>query len=363
MKIGSNKSIDIIIAVAEKGGVENVISVVSDHLVIKGWQVRVIQFVWEGVEWLKSDASFFALLYGRQNHTIQEFIDKYTDFLKTNGVPRVIISAGWPYLCYVAKQCTYNVGAKNIVISWLHAPLERYEAAGYGGIEALECADVHFTISDYIKNEILENGGVKPINRICNPVDFSDEIEVSIEELQGSAELHKLVFVGRLSEEKGIDTIIRAIANCMNIWELHLIGTASSEYQEYLEYLIEKYKVANVVYFYGWQKNPWKIAANCDMAVLASIYEGFPLTAIEAAANGLPVVSTPVSGISELIEPGVNGFLFPVGDAEMLSHILMAYAKGAFGEIDPQICRDRVRKYDKEIAINDFEMKLLEYLD
>jgi len=61
---------------------------------------------------------------------------------------------------------------------------------------------------------------------------------------------------------------------------------------------------------------PWLAA--CDALVLCSFTEAFSLAAIEAMALGKPVVHADVGGAAEMIVPGWNGFLFPVGDTEAL---------------------------------------------
>ena len=62
-----------------------------------------------------------------------------------------------------------------------------------------------------------------------------------------------------------------------------------------------------------------------DLFVLPSINEGISNTILEAMATGLPVAATKVGGNIELIQDGVNGRLFEVGDWEHLSEIMLDY--------------------------------------
>ena len=144
--------IDILIAVAEKGGVENVIKMLVPHLEnCRGWKVRVVQLIWEGTRWLDESIQFYPLIYGREGHTSDEFVEAYVSFVKENGAPDAVLATAWPYMCYVAKKAltmTGNTSCK--VISWLHGPVERYKAAGYGGYEQLALADAHLAISKTI---------------------------------------------------------------------------------------------------------------------------------------------------------------------------------------------------------------------
>jgi glycosyltransferase involved in cell wall biosynthesis len=56
-----------------------------------------------------------------------------------------------------------------------------------------------------------------------------------------------------------------------------------------------------------------------DLFVLPSHREGFPRAAMEAAASGLPVIATDIRGCRQVVEDGVNGYLFPVGEVEALT--------------------------------------------
>jgi glycosyltransferase involved in cell wall biosynthesis len=65
-----------------------------------------------------------------------------------------------------------------------------------------------------------------------------------------------------------------------------------------------------------------ELYARADIAVLPSYREGLPKSLLEAAAAGLPIVATATSGCREVVEPGLNGLLVPVGDAVALAAAL-----------------------------------------
>lgn len=68
------------------------------------------------------------------------------------------------------------------------------------------------------------------------------------------------------------------------------------------------------VVFTGLQRDVRPLVAACDVAALCSLTEALSMAAIEAMALGRPVVHSDVGGAAEMIVPGQNGFLFPVGD-------------------------------------------------
>ncbi len=347
--------IDIIIAVAERGGVENVINRTAAYLQQKKHTVRVVQMVWEGVEWVEQGVAHFPLLYGREGHSLEEFAEEYQGFLEREGMPEIILAAAWPYMSYVAKAAVLQKHARIPVVSWLHAPAERYQAAGYGGYESLWYADAHFAISGSIYNAICRHGG-KQVYRIYNPVDFSGFAGTESEEAQ--REMGRLFYVGRISPEKHLEVIIKALAMTRQKWELSIVGTGEEPLERSLKQKAERLGVAERIKWLGWQEKPWKCAAVADAVVLASEYEGAPLTAIEALACGRTVISTPVEGVKELIVPGKTGYLFGFGDSGMLAEILDAMSDGVLVPMDTKACRAAVACYESGRALQDFEWKL-----
>ena len=77
--------------------------------------------------------------------------------------------------------------------------------------------------------------------------------------------------------------------------------------------------VADRVVFCGWWDDVPGLLATTTVSVLTSVHEGLPCSVVEALAAGVPVVATAVDGTPEVISPGVNGYLAPVGDVGALA--------------------------------------------
>ena len=77
--------------------------------------------------------------------------------------------------------------------------------------------------------------------------------------------------------------------------------------------------LAEAVRFLGHREDVPELLAASECALLASDYEGCPLTVVEAMAAGVPVAATDAGGTGELVQPGSTGELGPLGDAEALA--------------------------------------------
>ncbi|MDQ2924390.1 MAG: N-acetyl-alpha-D-glucosaminyl L-malate synthase BshA [Acidobacteriota bacterium] len=85
------------------------------------------------------------------------------------------------------------------------------------------------------------------------------------------------------------------------------------------EYLAIKLGIANRVHFLGKQDNVHDLLPLADLMVMPSEMESFGLAALEGMACRVPSISTNVGGVPELIDDGVNGLLFEVGDLDGMS--------------------------------------------
>ena len=118
---------------------------------------------------------------------------------------------------------------------------------------------------------------------------------------------HELVavFVGSEWERKGLEPAIRALA-LADGWSLAVAGGGD---QERFQALADMLGVGERMRWLGLRSDVQLVFQMADAFVLPSSYETFSLVTFEAAATGLPILATPVSGVRELIEDGRNGFL------------------------------------------------------
>lgn len=111
-----------------------------------------------------------------------------------------------------------------------------------------------------------------------------------------------------------------------------------------LEKLAAEMGLGDIVRFTGWRSDLPTLYADLDAVVISSHNEGTPVSLIEAMAAGVPVVSTAVGGVPDLLEGGALGALVPPGDAGALAAgIQAALAKGR-GE---RVARARQRAFER----------------
>ncbi|MCM1171685.1 MAG: glycosyltransferase [Clostridium sp.] len=166
--------LDILIAVAEKGGVENVVNNTIPYLQQQGIMVRIVQVIWEGESWADDEIPFYHLIDERDVSTGRDMIDAYKEFLQDTYVPDTILATAWPLMNRVGKKAVSELGCTDVnIISWLHhAPIINYERSKFDGFEDLKMADGHIAISEKIYDEIKGNIPDAFVCRVHNPVDI-----------------------------------------------------------------------------------------------------------------------------------------------------------------------------------------------
>jgi glycosyltransferase involved in cell wall biosynthesis len=129
--------------------------------------------------------------------------------------------------------------------------------------------------------------------------------------------------VGRLNEVKRQDVLIRSFARVrVRFPEARLLLVGDGPRRADLEALVESLDLTEVTSFTGYQARPDRFLHAMDLFALTSRAEGLPLVILEAWAAGLPVISTRVGGIPQLIDDGRTGILIEPGDEDALTDSL-----------------------------------------
>jgi len=129
----------------------------------------------------------------------------------------------------------------------------------------------------------------------------------------------RILYVGRYSKQKNLGFLISALKDLKESnWELFLIGDGPERGE--LEKLIRLNHMNDRVHLLPWMSRDELSKFYCmsDVFCIASINEGIPVAGLEAMANGLAIVASNNGGNRQIVEDGVNGFLFELGDKQDL---------------------------------------------
>jgi len=134
-------------------------------------------------------------------------------------------------------------------------------------------------------------------------------------------EARLLVSMGRLAPEKGFDLLMQSFAQLAgSLSEFHLVLLGEGSDRNSLEQVRTLLGLEGRVHLPGRVSNPTVYLRQCDLFVMSSRYEGFPMALCEAMACGLPVISFDCpTGPGEIIRNNVDGLLVPPGDLTALT--------------------------------------------
>lgn len=121
-----------------------------------------------------------------------------------------------------------------------------------------------------------------------------------------------LGMLGSVNPNKNQEQIIRLLPKLSKHIKLRVVGDGPSI--ENLQRLALELKVADNIIWVGKSCNPISEILNCHVLLVLSKYEALPFAALEAMSCGIPVLSTNVGGMPELVHDGFNGYTFDFGD-------------------------------------------------
>jgi glycosyltransferase involved in cell wall biosynthesis len=188
------------------------------------------------------------------------------------------------------------------------------------------------TVAESIKKKLIEQGvNEKLVRTITNSVLIPDLTRSEMLERRTEARVHfkidndeiALGYVGRLSEEKGLEFAISAVGKLVELGrriKLILIGDGPQRLR--LENIAKNENVKDRVIFAGFQSNVNDLLPGLDIFILPSLTEGTPMALLEAMSYGIPTVASAVGGVPKVIDNRKSGMLVPPGNVKELVEAL-----------------------------------------
>lgn len=197
------------------------------------------------------------------------------------------------------------------LVSWIHVEqhtMQKLAGSFRSPKEARECYerfDQTICVSNYVHDDFCQILNFsKPCCVLYNTVESEKILDLSTEtapKLQHDDSI-RFVAVGSLKPSKGYDRMLRIVKRLRDEQSpVHLYILGIGPLQQELEQYISQEKLHGAVTLLGYDTNPYKYVAKCDLFICASFAEGFSTAATEALIVGTPVCTVEVSGMKEML--------------------------------------------------------------
>ena len=159
----------------------------------------------------------------------------------------------------------------------------------------------------------------KSIIVINNPIEQVNNITIN------KISTVEFLFLGKICDAKGVFDLLTVIKDNLDVYmqKARFLFGGNGETGRLKEF-IKEHHLESCVSFEGWVSGAEKhqLLSRANVFLLPSYKEGLPMSILEAMNYGLPVISTTVGGIPEVIKPGTNGFLMSPGDKKTLKEAI-----------------------------------------
>lgn len=226
------------------------------------------------------------------------------DFLRDKKICEDCLTCGYKscikYRCVKGSRATSMIRVFSMKVhKWLHV---------YDNVDAF------VTPSNFLKQKLVANGyNAEKIH--CIPTFTTSKTEVG-KPVVGTYGL----YFGRIDEEKGVETVVKAYEK-MPDKSLKIMGNDDTDEGKKLKLYVDNNGLKNIE-FLGFKSGAEleEIIKGARFTLIPSIwYDNLPNTALESFQYSKPVIASNIGSLPELVEDGVNGYLFEAGNAEQLA--------------------------------------------
>lgn len=292
------------------GGAERVVSILANSLAASGHEVEILLFydkpIWYNIdskvkitidENYIGKSSILRHIMWRRRYIKNSGADVVLSFLAPFNMANIVAMFGLKIPLIVADRNDPNcIPAKKAV-------------------RLLRDFLYYFSDGIVLQSENNKNYFCKKIQSkstiIFNPVDVGtyEGAALNIDKEK------KIVYVGRIIKQKNPVMLIEAFRQIAPKYpEYNLVFYGEGDMRDEIISLAAKYDLMDRVKLLGAVTNVFEHIYNAELYVMTSEYEGMPNALLEAMCIGLPVISTKVSGATDVIKSGMNGLLVECGD-------------------------------------------------
>jgi N-acetyl-alpha-D-glucosaminyl L-malate synthase BshA len=227
-----------------------------------------------------------------------------------------------------------------------YLPITRY---------AIQESDGVTSISTYLKEKTIQNfdvtRGIEVVPNFVN-CDLYTPIKDEAKRAEERERLARpdeaiLMHLSNFRPVKRVVDVVRIFAQVAKEMPAQLVLVGDGPERSAAEWLARDLHIQEKVHFLGKQERVNELLPLADLLLMPSELESFGLAALEAMACKVPSIATRVGGVPELIDDGVTGLLYPVGDVD-------AMAQGALGLLKDNARLEAMREAGRKTAQSRF---------
>lgn len=350
------KKICLIVPSLGKGGAEKVALNLLNNLPLKKFDLNVIIIYKNKGEYLKSLRKDVNCVFINKSKIRNSIFSLYRELKKMK--PEIVLIFSFDlailigvFLKYFFKNTYFINRQLNILGQISINPLRFFFTK-----VAYKNFDKIITQSKDMTEDLIQhmNININKIIEINNPIDYKNICDLSTRYFpkEFDKKNKNLLCVGRLETQKGFDLII----NIMRLFKdknikLYILGEGNKK--EFLEKLIEIYKLTDKVFLLGRKENPYVYMKNADLFILSSRYEGFPNALLEANSCGLyAICNDSFGGINEIIIDNINGNIVDFKNENLTKKIIEKKLKE--NKNKNEIINSILERYEIDIIIKKY---------
>ncbi|MFC1721676.1 glycosyltransferase family 4 protein [Patescibacteria group bacterium] len=350
------KVLEVITDFNQSGGAERQLLLLAKGLKQRGHEVHIVTAGGDALFEMDNAGIPYTVLPIHQN------TKSWSNFWKSyNGIKKLVRDEGYEIIHSHHRWPAFVVGVyswfrKIKTVSTMHV---WFTSKGLKAKFSFK-QNLIITVSESLKKQLTDNFQISPdeVKVIHNGMainpDYKDiDINSIYRRFKIPADSFKFLNIGRLTEQKGQKYLLRAFREFRETTNTNasLIIIGSGELEESL-----KNKAGEQVFFLGSLPNNETMALlnDTDVSVLSSLWEGLPMTLIEAGLFSKPMISTNVDGVKEVISSSAQGVLVPPKDTKALAEAMKKLYE------DSELRKKLARNMHRRVATEFSETKMVD---